>query len=401
MRVLVVDDSALMRRWLKDCFDTEPGIECLTARDGEDALAKLATFAPDVITLDINMPVMDGLTCLSRIMAEQPYPVVMVSSLTEKGALATFEALELGAVDYVAKPSGTVSHDIKSAFPDILAKVRAAVGAKGRAGIRQQPVRPAAVVKAPPRRLRPAQGRATPFDLMLVGASTGGPGALERVLFRLEADFPVPIIIAQHMPKRFTRVFAERLTAQGRLPVVEVTGPTELLPGAAYLAQGDADVTVSAAGHTAGRRAGPRRPVADLEPQRQPDGRKRPGRPCRPTGWLGVLLTGMGDDGAASMTRLRKAGGQTIAQSEASAVVFGMPRELIAAGGAGRVMDVDRIADALQTPGCGLNLEQPNMPFVQRPPDDPSARSGPAKGRPALTGCGRKRPPPGGARPAT
>ncbi|MGC9419277.1 MAG: response regulator, partial [Rhodovulum sp.] len=124
MRVLIVDDSALMRRWLKECLSSEPDMDCAVARDGQDALAKIASFDPDVVTLDINMPVMDGLSCLAQIMEDTPRPVVMVSSLTESGALATFEALELGAVDFIAKPGGTVSQNLRTIFPDLVAKVR-------------------------------------------------------------------------------------------------------------------------------------------------------------------------------------------------------------------------------------------------------------------------------------
>ncbi|MCB6179267.1 chemotaxis response regulator protein-glutamate methylesterase [Rhodobacter sp. Har01] len=346
MRVLVVDDSALMRRWLKECFASEPGIESLTARDGKDALAKLDSFDPDVVTLDINMPEMDGLTCLAQIMARAPRPVVMLSSLTDAGALATLEALELGAVDYIAKPSGTVSHDLKLIFPQILAKVRAAARIRV-TGPKRPSRRPAAPPRpdAGPRPAAAPQGAAR-HDLVLIGSSTGGPKALEAVLFPLGPDFPVPILIAQHMPKRFTKVFAERLTQQGALPVIEVTGPTELRPGAAYLAQGDADVQVSRRRDRLVATPVPANPELVWNPSvnhmvATAQAVLPPGR------LLAVLLTGMGDDGAAAMTRLHQAGGTTIAQSEASSAIFGMPRALIEAGGASRIIDVDRIAYTL------------------------------------------------------
>lgn len=342
MRVLIVDDSALMRRWLKECFASEPGVETATARDGEDALAKIAAFDPDVITLDINMPVMDGLTCLAKIMSVAPRPVVMVSSLTEKGALATFEALELGAVDYIPKPSGTVSHDLKLVFPEIVSKVRAAA----RARVSRRQAGGAAVPRpAPTPTAIPSRGNAT-ADLVLIGSSTGGPRALEEVLFRLDSSFPAPILIAQHMPRRFTRVFAERLTAQGQLPVQEVTSATELLPGRAYLAQGDADVQVARRGVRLVATSVP----ADLDLTWNPSVNRMVDTALAhvpPKRLIGVLLTGMGDDGAAAMTRLRTSGGRTIAQSEATSAIFGMPRELIAMGGAERVVDIDKIAGAV------------------------------------------------------
>jgi two-component system chemotaxis response regulator CheB len=352
MRVLIVDDSALMRRWLQECFASAPGIESQTARDGKDALAKLDSFNPDVVTLDINMPEMDGLTCLAQIMATAPRPVVMLSSLTDAGALATFEAMELGAVDYIPKPSGTVSHDLKLIFPQILSKVRAAarirVGASAMTTHSRDLLQQARGIAAKPLPeaeldLPAGTGRC---DLVLIGSSTGGPKALEEVLFRLGPDFPVPILIAQHMPRRFTRVFAERLSNQGSLPVIEVTGSTELLPGAAYLAQGDADVQVSMRRSRLVASSVP----ANLDLVWNPSVNRMVDSALSvlpATRLVSVLLTGMGDDGAAAMTRLRQGGGRTIAQSEASSAIFGMPRALIEAGGAERVVDIDRIAATL------------------------------------------------------
>lgn len=361
MRVLIVDDSALMRRWLAECLAAQPDIDCATARDGRDALAKIAAFDPDVVTLDINMPVMDGLSCLAQIMADHPRPVLMVSSLTEAGALATFEALELGAVDYIAKPSGTVSHDLRTIFPELVGKVRAAAGARARQRAPAQapgrtpprartradraPQRAAAVAQAGDRPPRPGPATST-TELVLIGASTGGPTAVEEVLLQLDAGFPVPIVIAQHMPRRFTHVFADRLTRQGRLPVIELSRTTELLPGAAYLAQGDADVQVSRrGGHlVAGPVPADGRFVWTPSVDRMVDSALETMPADR---MVGVLLTGMGDDGAASMTRLRSGGGRTIAQSEATCAVYGMPRALVEAGGANRVVDIDRIAATL------------------------------------------------------
>jgi two-component system chemotaxis response regulator CheB len=184
------------------------------------------------------------------------------------------------------------------------------------------------------------------FDLVLIGSSTGGPKALESVLFPLGPDFPVPILIAQHMPKRFTKVFSERLTQQGNLPVIEVVGPTELLPGHAYLAQGDADVQVSRRKDKLVATAVPANPDLVWNPSvNHMVATAQAVVP--PERLLAVLLTGMGDDGAQAMTRLHQAGGTTIAQSEATCPIYGMPRALVEAGGANRVIDIDRVAFTL------------------------------------------------------
>lgn len=348
MKVLAVDDSALMRKWLTECFSAEPGMECRTARDGLDALTKIAEFDPDVVTLDINMPAMDGLTCLARIMTDMPRPVVMVSSLTEKGALVTLEALNLGAVDYIAKPDGTVSHALGTIFPQLVAKVRAAAGARAR--------RPRLGKAAPSARIERANhadqpgitpSRAGKVELVLMGASTGGPGALEDVLFPLDGSFPAPILIAQHMPARFTGVFARRLSEQGALPVAEVSGPTPLEPGHAYLARGDADVIVTRRAGRLSANSVPADPSRTWNPSvnRMVESAMAVVPPDR---LVGVLLTGMGDDGARALADLHRAGGSTIAESEVSATIYGMPRELVALGGASRVLDSDRIAGALR-----------------------------------------------------
>ena len=343
--VLVVDDSALMRRYLRQMLEAEPDIRVVTARDGEDALRQIAAHDPDVVTLDINMPVMDGLTCLAHIMTEFPRPVVMVSSLTEKGAVATFEALELGAVDYIAKPGGTVSLNIKEIGPELVSKVRAAA----RARVRKQPEGARRARPSPPPRpsARPRAGvRAEVPGLVLIGVSTGGPRTLEEILPRLPGDFPWAVLVAQHMPASFTRVFARRLDGLCALRVVEVDGPLPLEPGVVFLGRGDADLVV-------GRRLG--RAVAMSVPE-DPAHLWHPSveRMVRsameyfpPERLVGVELTGMGYDGAEAMADLYRRGGRTVAESEETAVVFGMPRELIERGGAGAVLPADRIAEQL------------------------------------------------------
>jgi two-component system chemotaxis response regulator CheB len=352
MRVLVVDDSALMRRWLKQCF-AEAGWTVETARSGTDALEKIGPFDPQVVTLDVNMPEMDGLTCLSHIMTDFPRPVIMVSSITARGALATIEALELGAVDYVEKPSGTVSHDIRNRFPEILAKVSAASGARLRRGaVRRAPAapQPAAARSAPTRAAAPRRpaglGAARQTDLILIGVSTGGPGTLEVVLDTIDPDIGAPILIAQHMPSRFASVLAERLNGRCAIEVAALDGATPLRPGLALVAGADADVIVSRRGAKLMALPAP----LDAERIWHPsvDRMVESALATLPAERLvGVQLTGMGDDGARAMAALHAAGGRTIAEDERTAVIFGMPRELITRGGASHVLPADRIGEAL------------------------------------------------------
>jgi two-component system chemotaxis response regulator CheB len=368
LRVLVVDDSALMRKALKAML-VQGGFEVETARNGIDALDQVRHRAPDVVTLDVNMPEMDGMTCLARLMTENPVPVVMVSSLTEPDAALTFEALELGAVDYVAKPGGTVSLDIETVRRELIAKVRVAARARVRrsGGLRERLRRQreeAEASRAPARTpLAPGPGRPSGAgrpsragrrglvgripELVLVGSSTGGPSALAEVFSVLPADFPAPIVVAQHIPASFTRHLAERMDQDCAVEVREVCGTEVLRPGTVYLGRGDADVLI-------GRR--PEGLVVKSVPA-SADYRWHPSvdrlvasalaNGPDPSGLIGVLLTGMGDDGATELARLHELGGRTIAESETTAVVFGMPGELIRRDGADEVLPLDRIGHRL------------------------------------------------------
>jgi two-component system chemotaxis response regulator CheB len=352
MKILVVDDSALMRKYLAEILEGGLDAEIMTARDGAEALAKVREWNPDVVTLDINMPVMDGLTCLSHIMTESPRPVVMVSSLTDREALATLEALAMGAADYVTKPGGTVSLNIKQAGAEIVAKVRAAARHgrinKLRRRPAPQPVERPARPRPPANRSAPSAGQrpSSAVKLVMVGVSTGGPSTLEEILPLLPASFPVPVLVAQHMPAAFTRVFAARLDSICALRVEEVQHRTKLEAGHIYVAQGDADVEVWRAGIG---------PVAVRVPEHE-EMLWHPSvdhlvttaaREMDPKALVGVLLTGMGDDGAKAMTEMHTRGGRTIAESEETAVIFGMPAELIAAGGADVVLPCGAIASQL------------------------------------------------------
>ena len=350
IRVLVVDDSALMRRYISQILEENLDVEIFTARDGADALAKAQELNPDVITLDINMPVMDGLTCLSRIMTEMPCAVVMVSSLTDRDALATFEALNLGAVDYVTKPGGTVSMNIHAVGRELVAKVRAASRNTkiARLRLRRRSHEPAAALppSAVAKRVAGPPRRSGPVRLVLIGVSTGGPGTLEEILPKLPADFPAPILIAQHMPATFTRVFAERLDADCVLKVEEAQKRVKLEPGHIYIAQGDSDVEVSKLGFGPVAVNMPENPDLAWHPSVERMVRSAVAQLGAET-LVGVLLTGMGDDGAAAMKELHDKGGRTIAESEETAVIFGMPHELIERGGADVVLPCQSVASQL------------------------------------------------------
>lgn len=350
IKLLIVDDSALTRRVLGEVFRQEEDFELAFARDGVEALEQLHAFRPDVVTLDVQMPRMDGLACLDRIMVERPCPVVMVSSLTTEGAEATLQALELGAVDVVPKPDGAISLRVGEFAPVLIEKVRAASTARVRRSHRlaeRLRARRAAAPAFDPRpvpALRPlAAGQP---GVVIIGTSTGGPPALETVLAGLPADFPWAVLVAQHMPAAFTASLAHRLGGLCALPVTEVVRPTPVAAGGIYIARGDADMILSL------RAAGP----VVLPTPASAEHRWHPSvdrlvasalAHLAPQRLIGVLMTGMGDDGAATMTALRAGGGRTIAESAETAVIWGMPGELVRAGGAERVLPLDAIAGEL------------------------------------------------------
>jgi two-component system chemotaxis response regulator CheB len=352
IKVLVIDDSALVRRLFSKALAEEPDFSVFLARDGREGLDMLTTINPDVVTLDINMPGMDGLACLDRIMIERPCPVLMVSALTRDGAEATLEAMRLGAVDFVSKPEGAVSLEMRAFAPLLVEKVRSAAKARVKASLRlrervQHNLGTAGQKRGATRAREKTVARASGDGLVLIGASTGGPPALELLLSALPKTFPWPILIAQHMPATFTGPLARRLDSVCEIGVGEVSRPTPLAPGHAYIGTGDHDLIVA-------RRGGDlvAVPIA-IEP-------RYPWHPSAdrlvesalasidPSQLIGVLLTGMGNDGAAAMTRLRELGGKSIAESEETAVVWGMPGELAKAAGADWILPLPRIAEKLR-----------------------------------------------------
>jgi len=343
IRLLIVDDSALMRRQLSQVFVDAGGFEVRLAKNGLDAVEENRSFLPDVVTLDINMPEMDGLASLSLIMAERPVPVVMVSSLTEKGALATFEALNLGAVDFITKPGGTMSMGLEGIREQLLSKVRSAYGAKLKGPATRGLAQRIREERQVPRRPVPASRALARDGVVLIGASTGGPRTVEEILQRLPADFPWPILVVQHMPPAFTKSFAERLNQQCALSVVEAATPMVIEPGTVYLGRGGGDMVLTLRGSLLAVVPKPESQQHLWHPSVELLGRSVLEH-CDPSRVIGVMLTGMGYDGADSFTQIHKGGGRTIAESESSAVVFGMPAELIKRGGATAVLPMDKIA---------------------------------------------------------
>jgi len=340
-KILIVDDSALMRKLLKEIFEKEGNFIIETARNGKEAIEKNLSFQPDVITLDINMPEMDGITALAHIMNQRPVPVVMVSSLTEKGAIATFEALNLGAVDYVTKPGGTISLNIDEIRDEIISKVKAATRAKlkTKALVRKIREEREKILKpSPPKEISTKDER-----VVLIGVSTGGPRTLEEILPELPADFPMPVIVAQHMPPTFTKSFAERLNSICELNVVEVDHPIPVETGTIYIGKGGTDVVLARRAQKLIVHSKPENPSFLWHPSVEILGRSALEH-CDPIKIIAVMLTGMGYDGADAFTEIKKRGGKTIAESEESAVVFGMPRELIERGGATVVLPAEKIA---------------------------------------------------------
>lgn len=337
IKVLVVDDSALIRSVLTEIMDRESDMMVVgTAADPYQAREKIKALNPDVLTLDVDMPHMDGLDFLERLMRSRPMPVVMVSSLTDRGSEVTSRALELGAVDVVSKPRLDIRRGMEDYAQEITDKIRAASVARFRPHLntsltREDPKTAPSVWYSSER-------------VILIGASTGGTEAITEVLLGMPPDAPT-ILITQHMPPGFTRSFAERLDHLCRIRVKEATNAERALPGHAYIAPGDAHLMV--------RRSGADY-VLGLS-QDAPVNRHRPSvdvlfhSAATTVGrnGIGVILTGMGKDGAAGLLELRKSGAYTLGQDEATCIVYGMPREAFIIGGVDEQVALPDIADKI------------------------------------------------------
>jgi two-component system chemotaxis response regulator CheB len=340
--VVVVDDSALVRSLLAAIIDAQPDMRCVgAASDPYVAREMIRRLDPAVITLDVEMPRMDGLDFLERLMRLRPTPVVMVSTLTERGAETTLRALELGAVDFVAKPRIGISQGLHDAAGEIVEKIRAAARARVRrlapVGRDGEPPRPS----VPARRAGLSRGTER---LVAIGASTGGTEAIREILVAMPPDCPA-IVITQHMPPGFTRSFASRLDRLCRIQVKEGEPDERVLTGHAYIAPGGTQMRVVRSGSDYVLEVTDEPPVNRHKPS--VDVLFRSVAHCAGANAVGIILTGMGRDGADGLREMREGGSWTIAQDEATCIVYGMPREAVAAGAAAVVLPLPRIADAL------------------------------------------------------
>ena len=371
IKILVVDDSAFMRKVLSDLFKSQPDFEVVDiGRNGAEAVEKVKQHSPDVVTLDVEMPVMDGLTALEQIMAVKPTPVVMVSSLTKAGADATIKALSLGAVDFVAKSAGSISR-IDEIEKDLLQKCREAAGVSGnrlRATVAavKPVILPERTAPAAPEKplmvekvltvdkAAPSMTRTTSVSsvisvdddwIVAIGTSTGGQRALHEVLTRLPGNLPCPTVIVQHMPPGFTKSLAERLNTLSELTVKEAADNDKLVAGTVYIAPGDFHLTLRR--ETSGTYVklnkdpaiGGLRPAVDpmMVSVAETYGTKA----------VGVILTGMGHDGAKGMKAIKRLQGRTIAEDQSTSVVFGMPKAAIEAGVVDSILPLQQVAEGI------------------------------------------------------
>lgn len=344
-RVLVVDDSALMRRIITDILKSDPAVNVVgTARNGMEALDFLERHAVDVVTLDIEMPVMDGLQALPKILQMYRIPVIMLSSLTTAGAEHTFRALELGAFDFISKPSGSISLDLAKVSEELLSKVKAA--ANRNSELKTNPAIPALmpVIKPHPLSVKPRiPARSLQLgEIVALGTSTGGPRALQTVLTGLPADMPAAVVIVQHMPAGFTKSLAARLNQMCAVTVHEAEQGQELQAGHVYIAPGDYHMQIK---FSSGRF------VVNLD-QTPPAGGHRPAvnnlfrsvAALQDVHTQAVILTGMGTDGAEGLKQIKAAGGRTTAEAKETCVVYGMPKAAAETGCVDAVVKLEDVS---------------------------------------------------------
>jgi two-component system chemotaxis response regulator CheB len=342
---MVVDDSPLIRKIASDILDSDPGIKVVaTAASGEFALQKLERFHPDVITMDIEMPGMGGLRTIREIMLRRPLPILVLSAFARRGAELSLQALEYGAVDFMLKPTTSLSGGIDDIARGLIERIKAAGGLKGRSpvaapldcAIRREPIcRPK----------QPAEPANKVFELVAIGASTGGPVALKRVLSSLPADFPPAVLVVQHMPPIFTTAFAERLNSVCALTVKEAEHGDPVIPGRVLIAAGNHHMRVRRNGVDAHVLLDQREPVWGHRPS--VDVLMQSVAEQYGADAIGVIMTGMGKDGAAGIRELHEKGGFILAQDRESSVIFGMNGEVVRSGEADEVVSLAGIADRL------------------------------------------------------
>ena len=344
IKVLVVDDSALMRKFISDILTSDNRIEVIgTAKDGIDALEQIRLLKPDIVTLDVEMPKMDGLQTLEQIMKTNPLPVIMVSSATQEGAEITLKALNAGCVDFIGKPSGAISLNIRDIGQELIEKIIAASTAKIRLRVVtsspfMKPITPVASNFAK----RPGSTRC---DIVAIASSTGGPMALSDLLPKLPKNFPVPIVITQHMPKEFTGSFAKRLNDSSNIEVIEGFDGLSLKPGRAIIAPGGSHLIVKRRGGAAVCGLSDSPPVLSVKPAANimflSVADEFGGNV------LCVILTGMGRDGTDGAIVLKRKGAYVIAESQKTCVVYGMPKAAVDAGIVDEVLPLDEIPEAI------------------------------------------------------
>ncbi|MGC8795680.1 MAG: protein-glutamate methylesterase/protein-glutamine glutaminase [Thermodesulfovibrio sp.] len=343
IKVLVVDDSAFMRKAITAMLQEDPEIKVIgTARDGVEAVQMVQELKPDIVTLDVEMPRMDGITALKEIMQKCPVPVIMVSSLTTEGAKVTLEALELGAVDFIPKNLAELSVNIVKIKGMLIDKIKT-IGKRGL--VKRKPVIKPAEPKIEVPKVEIPKTRITTerkVGIVSIGTSTGGPKALQEIIPKLPKDFPVPVVIAQHMPPNFTKPFAERLDQLSQLSVKEAEEGEPIKPGVVYVAPGRGHMRIKRRGIetfvsiSEDREEFIYRPSVDVLMMSVAE--SYPGRT------LGVILTGMGNDGAKGCRKIKETGGRVFAQNEESCVVYGMPRAVVEAGLADKVVSLEEMA---------------------------------------------------------
>lgn len=342
IKVLIVDDSAFMRTAIERMLGEDAAIRVVgSAANGQEAVSKALRLKPDVITMDIEMPIMDGLQALKEIMRVQPMPVIMVSSLTREGAKVTLDALELGAVDYVSKPGSTLSVNVLQLKSELLRKVHGAAGCVPRAvKLEFIPGRTAA--------RRPVRANENIVQAVFIGASTGGPPAVQKILSAFDPTLPAPVIIAQHMPKTFTAAYAQRLNGLCGLRVKEACHGEIIQRSLAYICPGDHQTRVV-------RNSDGKYCFSIVSNKEERD----QFAPCINTLFfsaakefahraIGVVLTGMGEDGVRGLKNIKLMGGLTIAQDRISSVIYGMPRAALEQEAASRILNLDEIASEIE-----------------------------------------------------
>jgi len=342
IRVLIVDDSAFMRRILREIISSDATMEVIgEAADGRQAVALAESLHPDVISMDINMPYLDGLGATELIMSKNPHPIVMVSSESREGARETLRALELGAVDFVTKVGGSIDIDMKGVRNELTRKLKTA--AKVRV-VRTAASSKAAAATLPPRNVAAVEpGPGDQYPLVILAASTGGPATLMKLVPNFRKDIPAALVLALHMPATFTRQFAQQLADVSAIPVKEAEAGEAVRSGTLHVCPGAYDLRITSTGHIVlddGARLSGYRPCADAAMET--------GAAWAGPMVIGVVLTGMGNDGSRGALAIKAAGGYVIAQDEATSMIFGMPQEAIRTGAVNEVLPLDAIPNAIE-----------------------------------------------------